>query len=233
MNPQEFDDLLLHTFEDQHLSRKEKDLIQELLQESNVDDQKLALYRSQAFAVARNALPGEEAGKVLGWLEEVVKVLVRSGGSSSRAPWPPAEAHFGPGDNCPRRIRQLLGAARHKVDICVFTITDNRISSAISDAHRRGVRVRIITDNDKVHDAGSDIQELASAGIPIKVDRTQYHMHHKFALFDGNRLLTGSYNWTRGAAEYNEENFVVTSNPDLVNPFNQVFEQLWQDLPDV
>jgi cardiolipin hydrolase len=127
----------------------------------------------------------------------------------------------------------VSSSGRHKVDICVFTITDNRISSAISDAHRRGVRVRIITDNDKVHDAGSDIQELASAGIPIKVDRTQYHMHHKFALFDGNRLLTGSYNWTRGAAEYNEENFVVTSNPDLVNPFNQVFEQLWQDLPDV
>ncbi len=39
------------------------------------------------------------------------------------------------------------------------------------------------------------------------------HMHHKFALFDGGRLLTGSYNWTRGAAETNYENVIDTTDP--------------------
>ena len=41
-------------------------------------------------------------------------------------------------------------------------------------------------------------------------------MHHKFALFDGRRLMTGSFNWTRSASEQNEENLIVTADPVLV-----------------
>jgi cardiolipin hydrolase len=52
-------------------------------------------------------------------------------------------------------------------------------------------------------------------------------MHHKFALFDDARLLTGSYNWTRSAADCNEENLIVTGDPRLVGPFRQEFDKLW------
>jgi phosphatidylserine/phosphatidylglycerophosphate/cardiolipin synthase-like enzyme len=54
-------------------------------------------------------------------------------------------------------------------------------------------------------------------------------MHHKFALFDRETLLTGSYNWTRSAGEVNQENLVVTSDAHLVAAFVQEFEQLWKD----
>ena len=36
------------------------------------------------------------------------------------------------------------------MDICVFTITCDEITAAVLGAHKRGVRVRIITDNDQV-----------------------------------------------------------------------------------
>jgi cardiolipin hydrolase len=62
------------------------------------------------------------------------------------------------------------------------------------------------------------------------VDRSPYHMHHKFAILDGATLLTGSYNWTRGAARDNEENLIVTDEPRLVNPFALTFEHLWAKL---
>ena len=55
-------------------------------------------------------------------------------------------------------------------------------------------------------------------------------MHHKFAVFDSTILLNGSYNWTRGAASNNEENFVVTNNSRLVAIFSKAFEDLWQQL---
>src|SRR6185312_11991251 len=140
------------------------------------------------------------------------------------------EAHFSPGEHCPCRIAQLFGRAVGKVDVCVFTITDDRITSAVIDAHRRGVAIRIITDNDKANDEGSDIVRLDEAGIPVRVDRTEYHMHHKFAVFDDSILLTGSYNWTRGAARFNNENFIVTTEPRLISPFANSFEQLWNKL---
>ncbi|NUO48474.1 MAG: endonuclease [Polyangiaceae bacterium] len=138
-----------------------------------------------------------------------------------------AEAHFSPGDECLDAIRLQLSRARASVDVCVFTITDDRIAEAVIAAHRRGVRVRVVTDNDKAFDEGSDIRRLEAAGIEVREDRTEFHMHHKFAIFDQRVLLTGSYNWTRGAARFNEENVIITDDARLVGPFGREFAALW------
>jgi phosphatidylserine/phosphatidylglycerophosphate/cardiolipin synthase-like enzyme len=89
------------------------------------------------------------------------------------------------------------------------------------------VSLRIVTDNDKAEDPGSDIQRLQSAGIPIRVDHSSDHMHHKFAVFDAACLITGSYNWTRSASEVNEENVVLLYDRSLVRQFRERFEALW------
>lgn len=138
-----------------------------------------------------------------------------------------SEAYFSPGEDCLQAIRRNITHTRRTLDICVFTITDDRVSNSILEAHRRGVAVRIITDNDKAEDQGSDIDRLARAGIEVREDQTEFHMHHKFALFDGQTVLTGSYNWTRGAAANNNENLVVSRDPLLVGPFEREFEKLW------
>ena len=95
---------------------------------------------------------------------------------------------------------------------------------------RRGVSLRCISDNDKEFDLGSDIGQLRAAGIPVALDRTDAHMHHKFAIFDGMRLLNGSYNWTRSAASFNEENLVLSNDPSLVRRFADEFDSLWKEL---
>ena len=53
-------------------------------------------------------------------------------------------------------------------------------------------------------------------------------MHHKFTVFDGATLVTGSYNWTRSAANANQENIVVTADRALVDAFEAQFEKLWR-----
>jgi hypothetical protein len=143
------------------------------------------------------------------------------------------DVHFSPGDECLFAICRQIEAAEKSADVCVFTITDDRIASRLLDAHRRGVRVRIITDNDKAYDDGSDVHRLGRAGIEVRVDRTPFHMHHKFALFDDRRMLTGSYNWTRGAARDNQENVVVSDDPRLLKPFGREFAGLWDKLDRV
>lgn len=57
-------------------------------------------------------------------------------------------------------------------------------------------------------------------------------MHHKFAIFDSQLLLNGSYNWTRGAAEQNEENFMVLNNRSLTTRYQEQFDSLWNSLQD-
>jgi phosphatidylserine/phosphatidylglycerophosphate/cardiolipin synthase-like enzyme len=55
-------------------------------------------------------------------------------------------------------------------------------------------------------------------------------MHHKFAISDQDLLLPGSYNWTRAAAAENDENIVITNNPQLVRSFIEKFEKMWNQL---
>ena len=139
-----------------------------------------------------------------------------------------SHAFFSPGDDCLNAIVTAIEEAVQSIKICVFTISDDRISDAIVRAHRSGIRIKIISDNDKLYDKGSDIRELAAKGLEVRVDKTRSHMHHKFAIFDDTQVLTGSYNWTRSAALYNHENVLVTDNPGIVQDYSREFDKLWE-----
>jgi cardiolipin hydrolase len=227
MTNEQVDSWLGGTLEDRRLSRPERQALREVAAslESASD---LEAIRRRAFELARTALSVPADLPVLDWLEDVVKALKEGGGAAVDRTI--ASAHFSPGDECLRAITGLLDRSKRTADVCVFTITDDRLANAMIAAHRRGVAVRVITDNAKADDLGSDAGRLEASGIPLRVDRSPYHMHHKFAVFDGATLLTGSYNWTRGAAVDNEENLIVTNEPRLVGPFLATFERLWSKL---
>jgi phosphatidylserine/phosphatidylglycerophosphate/cardiolipin synthase-like enzyme len=227
MNQAEIDRILSQTLADGRLSGGEKRALVALFEPILGDEQKLGFARHRMFEVARDAVIDPTARAVIDWLEEVSKVLQRPAGPATATPAAVSEAHFSPGNECVAQILHLFTKARSTADVCVFTITDDRIARAVLAAHSRGVKVRIISDNDKSLDLGSDIARLSDAGIPVRLDRSPYHMHHKFALFDGTWLLNGSFNWTRGASEQNEENLVVTTDPHLVRRFSAEFEKLW------
>ncbi|KAK3271956.1 hypothetical protein CYMTET_19723 [Cymbomonas tetramitiformis] len=115
-----------------------------------------------------------------------------------------------------------------KRDVCVFTITCNEIADEISAAHKRGVRVRIITDDAQRAAQGSDVDRLKAEGIAVRDDGViSGYMHHKFAILDKTILLNGSFNWTRHAVLGNYENIVVSNSTMLCSTFQGQFEELW------
>lgn len=225
-NRDELDDMLRQTLDDRRLSRTEKRAFNEVFADLDLTDDDRAFVRNRVFAMAREAIRAPESREVLEWAEDVVKLVHQK---HERDP-SIYEVHFSPGDECRLTIQKLLDRAGHKIDICVFTITDDRLASKILEAHARGVKVRIISDNDKARDRGSDIHRLAEAGIECCVDESEHHMHHKFALFDRMTVLTGSYNWTRGAAQHNRENVLVSDDPRLVDDYQHAFDELWNVL---
>ncbi len=226
MKPSDFERELEKTLDDRRLSRSERRAIARLVEEAPPDS--LPLLRNLAFRVAsRAADQGPDTQAVLAWLHDVVKALTPSEAIEQA---PSSEALFSPGEEPLRKILALFGAAARSCDVCVFTITDDRIANAILAAHARGVKVRIITDDEKSYDTGSDIERFERAGLSVKTDASPHHMHHKFALFDRRVVLTGSYNWTRSAAHHNQENLIVSTDPRLVAPFGDMFERLWGEL---
>jgi len=227
VNSAELDGWLRATLDDGTLSRGERSALTEHLDALSVDE--LALARSRAFALAAAELEARPAAQVLAWCEAIAaligaRLVARLRGERTVR----QEAWFSPEDDCPARVRELIAGVRQKLDVCVFTLTDDRIAHELVAAARRGCLVRVLTDDDKTQDLGSDVESLRAAGIPVRTDRAAPHMHHKFAIFDDERLLTGSYNWTRSAGRDNQENFVVSDDPVLVRRFAAQFERLWQ-----
>ncbi len=227
MDQQQIEQVLLASLEDNKLDRDEKHALAELTQSLQNQPDSISFIRNKAFALLlANGNFDEEQFRAIKWLENVVKTLDKN----SQQPSIVADACFSPGNDCLNRIVSLCQQARRSIDICVFTISCNEITDAILQAHQRGVAVRIISDNDKRNDKGSDVYRLSDSGIPVVVDQTEHHMHHKFAVFDQKVLLNGSFNWTRSASKFNQENIATTDNPKLVNAFGHEFERLWHKL---
>ena len=222
MNNTDLTNILVDSLADFKLDQDEKIVLKSL--SITLRDDQVNYVKNKSFELSRPFIEngGEQAIRVLNWLERVVKALQPTEHGMKLV----SSACFSPGHECRNKITSLMKLAKKQVDICVFTISDNRITKSILEAHGRGVKVTVISDNDKSNDRGSDIDYLASKGVKVLVDNSSYHMHHKFALFDNRILLNGSFNWTRSASEYNEENILVTTEQKLVNAFSEKFEQL-------
>lgn len=217
---------LEQSLDDEQLSRGERHVLGELIDELRPNSAQQGFLLHEAFELCRRRMVDARDKESVDWLYDVVKVLRPAKGlkvSGSRV----AEAHFMPGEAGLRRLLQLLGGCAKSLDVCVFTITQNDLAGAIIEAHQRGVSVRVLTDNEKAHDPGSDVARMVRAGVPLRTDESDAHMHNKFALFDHQRLLTGSYNWTRSATRENQENFLITDDERLVTAYGKEFERLW------
>lgn len=227
MDQQQLEQILNKTFEDFRLSKSEKSALQQVLADYQTDIETLNFVRNRAFEIVRNhhRSSTQYLQESLKWLEHVIRILdsLKTNGKKQDV-----AAYFSPGNECLNKIKLLLKQARTSIDVCVFTISDNEISAALIAAHQRAIDVRVITDNDKIDDQGSDIYELVRQGIKVKIDTSPNHMHHKFAVFDNDILVNGSFNWTRSASRYNRENIVVSNLSELTRRFKHLFEVTWE-----
>lgn len=221
-----FERLLEDSLDDLRMSRSERGDLRAWLKDQNCSGHILAQLRNTTFRIVREHAHSEDPQQLFSWLESVMRTLYPVDAVEAVQ----TEVWFSPDQDCVGRICRLIQQTRKSIDVCVFTVTDNRLSDSLLDAHRRGVSVRLITDNEKSSDSGSDVEGLDHAGIAVRMDLSEWHMHHKFAVFDGSILLNGSYNWTRGAAEHNAENFLITDQAPLVHRYQQYFAELWLKL---
>ncbi len=228
MQHRDLERIFQQTLDDRRLSRSERRALSEVLSGADPSAEERAGYLGRAFAAATEAMSRRADREVLDWLEAVVKTVAAPSRPGTQRRSEVAEALFEPRQDCPARLRSLIDGCRSSLEICVFTLTDDSLARRVLAAHRRRIKVRIITDDEKSLDRGSDVMRLRDAGIAVRFDLDPNHMHHKYALFDRRLLVTGSYNWTRSAGGGNYENIVVVDDRRLVTPFAEEFDRLWQ-----
>jgi phosphatidylserine/phosphatidylglycerophosphate/cardiolipin synthase-like enzyme len=206
--------------------QEQKDEILDLLRQGRLATSDFGALRAYLFDKASELVNSDNGSKTIAWLEESVKLLDRA---KEQPKNPTPEVYFSPGEDCRNRIQLAILGAKSSIDICVFTISDNLISDTILQKHKEGIKIRVISDNDKCNDAGSDVYDLSMKNVPVKTDASPAHMHHKFVVIDNCITITGSYNWTKSAAIENQENIIALHDERIASFYLKEFERLWDN----
>ena len=143
------------------------------------------------------------------------------------------ECHFFPNASNEEKVVSMLRTCKKTLDIAIFSLTLDSIAEAILEAYQRGIKVRMIADDECAKNKGSNVKLIASVGVPCKTDNAIYHMHHKFAVLDGSVVIMGSFNWTGQAVKYNQENIFFYEDKNIASQYAQEFERLWNSFTTV
>ena len=124
-------------------------------------------------------------------------------------------AGFSPEEDCTAFAVDAIDRAETQILVNAYGLTTTSGTvEALIRARWRGVDVRLIADRATPCGRNSGIEPLARAGIPIWIDHSARIAHSKSMVIDGKVTLTGSMNWTGGAA-YNSENLNLIASPTI------------------
>jgi phosphatidylserine/phosphatidylglycerophosphate/cardiolipin synthase-like enzyme len=139
---------------------------------------------------------------------------------------PAAEYYYGGPDEA---LAAAIDQARLCVDVAVYDLDLSTISNALINTHRRGVKVRVVTESDNMDSTATKIPALREAGIPVIGDRREGLMHNKFTVIDHMEVWSGSMNYTANDAYRNDNNLIRIRSTvlaeDYTAEFNEMFEQ--------
>ena len=146
---------------------------------------------------------------------------------------------FAPHDDLEGILIGLIMAEEKKLQLAAFKLTSKDVARALLDAHNRGVTVEVVADSGGLDTRTNQIIKLHCGGIPVfiypdpEVVEGRYSlMHNKFLICHHSRLSggmilwTGSFNFTKSAAEYNRENALVILSEKIARSYAKEFEKL-------
>ena len=145
-------------------------------------------------------------------------------------------------------VADIIDQAQTSLDIAMYSFSDEGIYDALEAAVQRGVTVRFIfeTASEDRKKTGSALDNSRSARLEnmgIDVRWVNKIMHHKFAIVDGPRtslaqakdalLITGSGNWSFGAAtKYDENTLFLQGAEEATLRMQREFNHLWDHSRD-
>lgn len=140
--------------------------------------------------------------------------------------------------NLAQRLIARINAATQTVDVALYSLSGSAgasIASALVAAHQRGVRVRVIMDDETSSTAPPGT--IAAAGIPLITDAfgandpTALH-HNKVAIIDralpaAAWVMTGSWNPTDPGTNDHQQNVLWVQDAAMAAVYTEEFEQMW------
>jgi hypothetical protein len=135
------------------------------------------------------------------------------------------EVYFSPKGGCQDAIVREITAAEKTIHVQAYTFTSAPIAKALVDAKKRGVQVEVIIDQKEISEKYCAATFFANQGVPVFGDGKYAIAHNKVMIIDGKTVITGSFNFTKGAEESNAENLLVIRNADLAAKYEKNYQE--------
>jgi phosphatidylserine/phosphatidylglycerophosphate/cardiolipin synthase-like enzyme len=134
---------------------------------------------------------------------------------------------FSSHESLAKAVTESLSIAKERVSLALYGFNNNELAHELAKLAKKGVAVRLKIDTAKGAEkkTGALISRLKAGGVQVQTVAPGGRNHNKFAVIDGNRVLTGSYNWT-AKAESNWENLLVIDCADLAKAYESEWDKV-------
>jgi phosphatidylserine/phosphatidylglycerophosphate/cardiolipin synthase-like enzyme len=141
------------------------------------------------------------------------------------------EVLYAPDDAPLDRVVTLYQQAKRYIYVSVYGLTSPRAVEALVAAKKRGVDVRMLTDQERTQEfkQHSALQTLRLAGIPIRMNQHEGLMHLKQVVIDDEINTSGSMNHTTSGNLYNDERMDIITDRVLSEKARDHFLSMWND----
>lgn len=141
---------------------------------------------------------------------------------------------FSPDKSALNLVISCIDGAKKSICIAAYSFTSRPIAIALLNAHKRGIKVRLIADEKSSKGRYSAVTFLANQGVPVRVNGRYAILHHKFMIIDETHIQTGSFNYSAAAATRNAENVLLLRNVTAIaNDYMQEWLKLWKEGKDI
>ncbi len=132
-------------------------------------------------------------------------------------------------------ILDAIGAAAKSLRIKMFSLSDRRVLSALVEAHKRNVKIRVLLNparhSGEIQNKGSRTV-LLEAGIDVLDTNPAFAVtHEKSMVVDDATAFVGSLNWDPDNFEETRDFAVITTDPDEVAEVVECFDADWSRQP--
>jgi len=124
------------------------------------------------------------------------------------------------------------------LDIAAFEWKNQALTDAVVRAADRGVRVRMVVDDEHVLEEYEDADlfgepapfaDIINADIPYRDDSRSGLMHNKFMIMDSTTVWTGSMNFTINGTYRNNNNLLMMRSQGAVRTYQAEFDEMYND----
>jgi phosphatidylserine/phosphatidylglycerophosphate/cardiolipin synthase-like enzyme len=141
----------------------------------------------------------------------------------------PVYFFLGPSPTMEKAVMAFIGSAGKTLDVCVYDLDLPEFAQALLDAHKRGVKVRVIVSEEnaaKAYAVADQFKQMEQLGLLTLAHNRSGLMHNKFMIADGLYVWTGSYNLTRNCSRFNDNHAIVLESSELA----ENYEKEWQEI---